>query len=101
MTALYDHAYSTNPGNAVARGTLLDCGHTLRAPDDGTALGRIGTGYAGIPDSREVVCYPCAEDREAAAFATADAFPAYDVLRGAGHAITTWTGRELARERPQ
>ena len=79
----------------IRNGDALGCGHPCPEPSG------IGTGFARDADG-QTYCYPCAEDREVAAFAAADAYVAYDVPDDRrdgrhGYRITTWTGRELAR----
>lgn len=106
MSSLYDAHGPGGSGKPIPPGTMLDCGHVLAIHDG------IGAGYAGTGE-HEIICYPCAEDREAQDFLTADVFTAYaTTFRGDGscHAkycvprrdcscpliITTWTGRRLA-----
>jgi hypothetical protein len=82
------HQYTPGPGVILAdRGTWrCTCGKLYGAGHG------IGTGYARDRDGR-TLCYPCAEDAEARDFAAAQHWTAY-ADKGA---ITTWTGRELAR----
>lgn len=50
-----------------------------------------GTGYAYINDA--LICYACADKREAADLLTADRFTGY--VSGDGRHLTTWTGGKL------
>jgi hypothetical protein len=82
-------------GTVDARVCRCECGELY--VDHG-----VGTGTATDPDTGRTYCYPCAGDLEAARFAASDRWLAYDApvpgsRAGDPHALTTWTGRELAR----
>lgn len=98
MSDLYDkYGPEGEERGGIPVGTVLDCGDPVPEREG------IGTGYAGDPAAREMICYRHAEEREAADFAKADVFSAYHTGAGkvrdwqAPHGvITTWTGRKLA-----
>ena len=76
----------------AAAAPLLDCGHPAGdtiPPASGIATDAEGRTY----------CYPCADAREAAAFAAADRYTAYETPWPSvyGYHLTTWLGHELAR----
>lgn len=68
-----------------------DCGKAIPK----TPTGHVGgTGYALFGETREIVCYPCANTREREAMKAADVYGVY--VSSDGQSLTTWTGGVLA-----
>lgn len=66
------------------------CGEEVAFQTDG------GTGYARTDDNA-MICYACADKRQAADMAAHTSGPFYCYLSGDGRSVTTWTGGYLGR----